>query len=458
MTFAFGENEHHLSALQHPEDALESTGIAGRIQLGGWRFLFLIARPSEGNHADEAEQPCRKAVLEECCLGGDRQAPGHEPHSDKAVDECVVVTCSEKNWSCRRDTLSSFDTDARIEPVEGNSRDPSHQPVDHAELAGVVAGFRVVIGDYKLLLMKLSRVPGVASALVVFVVLSCSDESGKAPVDSSAASAPQPVAPPVTANTGWDEAAGPALILSTAADPGGVSLVLPQLTDSSLANSADVDVSALVNSRVELFGSHGLSGEATLMSASLGTGVDGCRAWPQARLSGIPPKPWRVGFINGRVTGTALDSIEGISAADSAAFTAEIIRIASSYSQAGDSAYRGLPFSVRKAYRFSVGSTPVFVANVVRKINAEANPRQEHSLVIAERSGGTYRAAFQTRTAGSEESVQTNDILAVVNIVETGQPAIIVTFEHEDGGRVGLVERASGGRWRVVWRSAYTGC
>lgn len=194
------------------------------------------------------------------------------------------------------------------------------------------------------------------------------------------------------------------------------------------------------------------------MSVSSRTGVDGCRVWPQARLSGIPPKPWRVGFINGRVTGTALDSIEGMGAADSAAFTSEIIRIVSSYSQTGDSAYRGLPFSVRKAYRFSIGSTPVFVANVVRKINQEANPRQEHYLVIAERSGGTYREAFQTRTAGSEELVQTNDILAVINIVETGQPAIVVTFEGEEGGRVGLIERVSGGQWRVVWRSAYTGC
>ncbi len=369
-----------------------------------------------------------------------------------------MVTCREENGPCRGDTFPSFDTHTRIEPVERYSCDPSHQPVDHAGLAGVVSGYRVVMGDCKLLLMKSRRAPVVALALVSLAFLSCSDDTQKAPLDSAAAAIPRGVAPPAAANTGWAEAAGPALLLSAVADPGGVSLVLPQLTDSGLANSGQPDVSGLANSRVELFGSHGLAGEATLLTVASTTGADGCRAWPQGRLSAVPQKPWRVGFINGRVTGTALDSIEGMSAKDSAAFTTEIIRIVSSYSQTGDSAYRGLPFSVRKAYRFSIGSTPVFVANVVRKINQEANPRQEHYLVIAERSGGTYREAFQTRTAGSEESVQTNDILAVINIVETGQPAIVVTFEGEEGGRVGLIERASGGRWRVVWRSAYTGC
>ncbi len=314
------------------------------------------------------------------------------------------------------------------------------------------------MGDYKLPLMKLSRSTVAAPVLVFVVLLSCRDESGKVPVDSPAASVPQEVVPPAPVSTGWDDAAGPALILSTVADPGGVSIVLPQLTDSSLANSGELDVSALANARVELFGLHGLSGEATLTPVASQAGADGCRAWPQGRLSAVPKKPWRVGFVNGRVTAMALDSIEGMNAGDSAAFTTEITRIVSSYSQKGDSAYRGLPFSVRKAYRFSIGSTSGFVASVVRKINAEANPRQEHYLVVAERSGGAYREAFQTRTAGSEEAVQTNDILAVINIVETGQPAIVVTFEGEEGGRVGLIERASGGRWRVVWRSAYTGC
>lgn len=158
------------------------------------------------------------------------------------------------------------------------------------------------------------------------------------------------------------------------------------------------------------------------------------------------------------MTSVQLDSIEGMSGSDSAAFTGEITSIVSPYAQRGDSVFRGLPFAVRKAYRFSVASTTGFVASVVRKISEEANPRQEHFLVVAERSGGTYREVFQTRAAGPEESVQTNEILAVVNIVETGQPAIVVTFEYEEGGRVGLIERASGGQWRPVWRSAHTGC
>lgn len=315
------------------------------------------------------------------------------------------------------------------------------------------------MSDYKLLLMN-SRCALVAASALVFVVLfACNGESRNTPVDSSATNAPGPgVVSPPAPSTGWDEAAGPALILLTTTNPGSVVVVLPYLTDSTLADSEQFDFSTLLNSRVELFGPHGLAGEATLLAVASPVGVEGCQTWPQGRISESPAKSWRVGFLEGRVTGVPLDSIEGMNDADSSAFTREITRIVSSYSQRGDSVFHGLPFSVRKAYRFSIGSTPGFIASVVRKINEEANPRQEHFLVIAERSGGTYREVFQTRTAGSEESVQTNEILAVINLVETGQPAIVVTFEHEDGGRVGLLERVSEGRWRVIWRSAYTGC
>lgn len=315
------------------------------------------------------------------------------------------------------------------------------------------------MSDCKLQPMNSCGVLVVASSLLVIALSGCNGEVRKAPVDSTATTAPRPGAGlPLAPNTGWNEAAGGVLFLSTTPDPRSVAVVLPNLTDSMLVNARDLDSTALPNSRVELFGPHGLAGEITLLAVSPPAAVPGCQSWPHAGISEPPRKSWRIGFLKGRVTGVPLDSIEGMSSTDSATFTAEITRMISSSSQAGDSAFQGLPFAVKKAYRFSTGSTVGFIATIVRKINEEANPRQEHFLLIGEGSGGILREVFRTRTAGSEESVQTNEILAFVNVVETGQPAIAVTFEQEEGGRVGLLERASDGRWRVVWRSAYTGC
>lgn len=313
----------------------------------------------------------------------------------------------------------------------------------------------------KLLLMNSHRVFVVASALVFNTLVACDSDQREVSMDSAAAanaSRPKVVVPPAP-STGWDEAAGPALILPTSTEPSGaVAVVLPQLTDSMLASAGQLDLTALSNSRVELFSPRGRAGEATVSSITPRPVVEGCQAWPQGVISATPKTAWQVGFIKGRATAMPVDSIEGMSDADSAAFTRDIMSLMSLPSKAEDSAFTGLPFAVRKAYRFSSGSTKGFIASSVRKINEEANPRQEHFLIVAERSGDVYKEVFRARTAGSEESVQTHEVLALVNLVETGRTAIVVSFESEVGRRLGLLERASDSRWRVVWRSAYAGC
>jgi hypothetical protein len=145
---------------------------------------------------------------------------------------------------------------------------------------------------------------------------------------------------------------------------------------------------------------------------------------------------------------------------DSSEITSALARLASAVSANGDSAFRGLPFSVRKAYRFSLGGTSVVVGNVIRRINEEANPRVEHLLLVAERanSGEDYKVAFQNRSAGSEDEVRTNGILAAVQFVQTRRPALVITFESDNGGQVALLERLRSNTWGITWRSAYTGC
>jgi hypothetical protein len=116
---------------------------------------------------------------------------------------------------------------------------------------------------------------------------------------------------------------------------------------------------------------------------------------------------------------------------------------------------------VRSAYTFRLDSTEVVVADIVRSINEEANPRVEHLLIIGERPAGTrgkYDVAYYSRTAGAEDATQATEVLSVVFIGAGKRPAVVVSIEYDDGGKIGLIERTAPGEWRARWTSAYTDC
>jgi hypothetical protein len=125
-----------------------------------------------------------------------------------------------------------------------------------------------------------------------------------------------------------------------------------------------------------------------------------------------------------------------------------------------DPAFQGLPFIVQRGYRTSSGKTSILIGSIVRKINEEATPRVESLLLIAERSdsSGDYVNAFQSRASGTEDDVRTNAVVAAVHFVHTNRPALVVSFEYDDGGQIALIERVADHDWRITWRSAYTGC
>jgi hypothetical protein len=156
-----------------------------------------------------------------------------------------------------------------------------------------------------------------------------------------------------------------------------------------------------------------------------------------------------------------VDSIEAMSSADSAALAASLARMAATLPIASDPTFKGLPFRVRSAYTFRLDSVDVVIADVVRNLNAEANPRLEHLVLIGERPVGTtgkYKLGYYNRTAGAEESTQATEVLAAIDIGAAKRPAIVVKIEYEDGGRLGLIERAAPGQWRATWTSAFTDC
>jgi hypothetical protein len=211
----------------------------------------------------------------------------------------------------------------------------------------------------------------------------------------------------------------------------------------------------------DLFGRSGRVASAARVSSlpPVDTSKRDCYGWPLAKLL-EKPSDWTVGFANGRAVAIPIDSIETMRSADSASMAAALTRAAAALPGVADPTFRGLPFRVRTAYEFRVDSVDVVVADVVRAVNEEANPRIEHLLMVGERptgSASTFVVRYSNRTAGSEESTQASELLSVVAVGESKKPVIVLGIEYSDGRRLGLLERVAG-EWRAAWRSAYTDC
>ena len=273
------------------------------------------------------------------------------------------------------------------------------------------------------------------------------------------------VLPPVypgapAGNSGWDADAGPVMITPLENSADTVAVIVPEATDStvSIVETMNAPVAGLT---FDLFGRGGRVASDLRLSSlpPIDTTKRDCYGWPVARL---PEKTagWSVGFASGRAAAIPIDSIEAMHSADSASMAVALARAAATLPGVSDPTFRGLPFRVRTAYKFRVDSIDVVVADVVRAVNEEANPRIEHLLIVGERPTGStsiLTVRYSNRTAGSEESTQASELLSVVAIGESKKPAIILGIEYSDGRRLGLLERV-GGEWRATWRSAYTDC
>ncbi len=298
---------------------------------------------------------------------------------------------------------------------------------------------------------------------LVAVAAACTADKKAADTDTSAAlPRPASVPSPGFVNTGWeDSVAGPAVFLPVPDNSAAALVVLPMMNDSTLSRDSSVTADPFLGMSVELFDRMGLAGSLQLKSRAQLPVAEGCLSWPVVAFDQTSAKNWRIGFKKGVAAPIPLDSLEGATSADSALITTELARLASALPASNDPAFQGLPFSVRKAYRSRAGSTPLLVGDIVRKINEEANPREEHLLLIAEPNPSDrahYATVFHSRAAGSEEVVRTSDVLAVIHFPKNKRDALMVSFEYENGSRIALIARSVNGTWRVTWRSAYTGC
>jgi hypothetical protein len=265
---------------------------------------------------------------------------------------------------------------------------------------------------------------------------------------------------PVSGTNGWDAGAGSLMLVSLGDNLDSAAVVFPEVADSGAVGtrSENAVVSGVV---FDLFDRSGkiASSTAALLRTASDTGRN-CTAWPIAKLD-RGQAGWRVAFIAGRVKAISLDSIEGLASTDSAALAASLAKSAATLPTSSDPIFRQLPFRVRFAYRAHLDSTEIVIADVVRALNEEANPRLEDLFLIVDRpsrSSGGYFVRYYNRTAGPEEMVQATEVLAAVRIVSSKRVSFVVNVESDDGSRLQLLEPTNSGMWAPAWVSAYTGC
>jgi hypothetical protein len=297
---------------------------------------------------------------------------------------------------------------------------------------------------------------------IVFLLLlaasGCGDNSRNNSASSRASLPPVFSLGPVS-STNWDVNAGPVMLISVGSGFDSAAIVLPEVTDSTMEQVQGIapSLSSLV---FEVFGRDGTVDSSTVTSLTTAGTARDCYAWPAAKVQSAHAG-WRVGLVRGNVKVIALDSIGSLSSADSATLAASLAQSAATLPVSADPVFRRLPFRVRSAYTFRLDSSEAVIADVVRSLNEEANPRIEDLFLIGERpigATGKYTIGYFNRIAGAEETIQATDILAAVKMRASNRPAVIVNVESEDGTQLGFIERVGPGQWRYTWKSAYTDC
>lgn len=295
--------------------------------------------------------------------------------------------------------------------------------------------------------------------LTLLVAIGCQDSSRNAS-GSSRTSLPPVFSLGPASSTNWDVDAGPLMLVSLGGGFDSAAVVLPEVTDSTM-NEIQGIVPPLSGLVFELFSRGGNVGSSTVASLpTTGSAQRDCYSWPAARVESAKVG-WRVGLVRGNAKVIALDSIGSLSSADSATLAASLAQSAATLPVSADPVFVRLPFRVRSAYTFRLDSTQVVIADVVRSLNEEANPRIEDIFLIGERpvgATGKYTVGYFNRIAGAEETIQATEVLTALELGASRRPAAIVNVESEDGSQLGFIERIAPGQWRYTWKSAYTDC
>jgi hypothetical protein len=267
-------------------------------------------------------------------------------------------------------------------------------------------------------------------------------------IDSSVASPP---------SNGWSTAAGPVLLVAGAAPD--EAIVFFGAADGATA----VDTGAVDQATATLFGRDSSRFTATL---ELPAGNDNaeCRIWPLRNLRATGGAgTWSVGFLSSSVTAIPLDSVDALPARDSMALAAEASRLASAVTANTSPSFQGLRFTAHDIRRFEVApGVQVLAAQLIRRVNQEADPQEEQTLVIAERDSGVttgrYQLAYAERSFGKEEEVVSTELVAAVRLGTNGAPSLVVARDSDAGLAYELLERTGPRQWVARWTSGMAKC
>jgi hypothetical protein len=271
---------------------------------------------------------------------------------------------------------------------------------------------------------------------------------------------------PTAVVTRWDASAGAALYVP--GDNGVAQVVLPPVVDDSVPKpGVAVLPPGSAPASVDLFAPGAKVGAATLgefVRASQPEVSEGCDAWPIVSLREAADgssKNWRIALGSGVAQAVALDSIGALPRRDSAQLVVAINRAAAQLTLDSAGVLRGVPFSVGKAYRLILaGEVEVVMTVVERRLNVEASPRVERTVLILERVRGAkgFTATWRDTQYATEDDLIATDLLTVVRLKGSPLLTMFLGQDFGDGSRVEMLQRAPSGGWTLRWASAYTGC
>ncbi|HEY5544758.1 MAG TPA: hypothetical protein VIK50_01780 [Gemmatimonadaceae bacterium] len=294
--------------------------------------------------------------------------------------------------------------------------------------------------------------------LVLLVAVSCTGERAPGNDTASPEGSPPDGTPRTARTSTWNRAAGAMFAVRSGTG-----------TIAWLVNPAYGDAQALDTLTAVAWNVEGAQLSMIDGAKVVGTGrISGlrydstCAGWPTASIvmeTGTATE-WRLAFPEGSVEGATFDSLPILSAADSAARARAGALAASRLPDDTVAAFRGRPFIVRQASRFSIDADTVgTVFEVVRLVPQEANPLQEQILIITEEGSSRPAAtAFHEREIGAEESTGSIELLGVLRVRSSGRLALLVRREREAGFVLEWIERSRDGTWVVRWRSATDSC
>ena len=315
----------------------------------------------------------------------------------------------------------------------------------------------------RMVILRLRHTESIARLIVLLGTTllgwGCRNDTKPARIDTSFTAVPgrlDSVAVPPSTN-GWNLTAGPVLLVA------GPSPDEALVFFGSDGAGAPLDTGAVDQATATLFGRDTSRFTATV---ELPAGNDNpeCRVWPLRNLHAAGAGGvWSVGFVSPNVTPIALDSVDALPARDSMALAAEASRLASIVTANTSPVFQGLRFAAHDIRRFQVApGVQALAAHLIRRVNQEANPQEEQTLLIAERDSGAatdrYQLAYAERSFGQEEQVMSSELVAAVRLGPNGPPTLVVARDGENGLAYALLERTGPHQWRVRWSSELAKC